>query len=143
MSLPPFEASGDLPEGLHQADLTEFFARFGHGTPQRQRVATRLQQAFDLLRPLEIISRIIVWGSFITAKPNPADADILWVTLPTFDRSHLTVQVDVLFDPVLARRLYGIDVLSIPEDSAYLPTLLDGLAVTRAFTKRGLVEVRL
>lgn len=115
MPLPPFEASGDLPEGLHQADLNEFFARFGHDTPQRQRVATRLQQAFDLLRPLEIISRIIVWGSFITAKPNPADADILWVTLPTFDRSHLT----------------------------YLPTLLDGLAVTRAFTKHGLVEVRL
>jgi hypothetical protein len=53
------------------------------------------------------------------------------------------VQVDVLFDPVLARRLYGIDVLSIPEGSAYLPMLLDGLAVTRAFTKRGMVEVRL
>jgi len=53
------------------------------------------------------------------------------------------VQVDVLFDAVLAKRLYGIDVLSIPEGSAYLSTLLDGLSVTRAFTKRGLVEVRL
>jgi CubicO group peptidase (beta-lactamase class C family) len=35
------------------------------------------------------------------------------------------------------------DVLSIPEGSALLPTLLDGLAITRAFTRRGLVEVRL
>jgi hypothetical protein len=41
------------------------------------------------------------------------------------------------------KRLYGIDVLSIPEGSALLPTLLDGLAITRAFTRRGLVEVRL
>jgi hypothetical protein len=143
MPLPPFEPSGDLPEGLHQADVTEFFARFGSGTPQRERVAARLRQAFTLVRPLGIIAGVIVWGSFVTVKPDPADADILWVTRPIFDRSRLAVQIAVLFDPVLARRLYGIDVLSIPEGSAYLSTLLDGLSVTRAFTKRGLVEVRL
>jgi len=143
MPLPPFEPGGDLPEGLYQADVSEFFTRFDSGTPQRERVATRLRQAFDLLRPLEIISRVIVWGSFVTAKPDPADADVLWVTLPTFDRRRLPMQVDVLFDPVLVRRLYGLDVLSIPEGSAYLSTLLDGLSVTRAFTKRRLVEVRL
>ena len=143
MSLPPFDPHGDLPEGLHQTDTTEFFARFGSGTIQRERVAARLRQAFELVQPLGIISRVIIWGSFITAKPDPADADILWVTLPVFDRSRLPVQVDVLFDPILAKRLYGIDVLFIPEGSAYLATLLDALSVTRAFTKRGLVEVRL
>ena len=143
MSLPPFDPHGDLPEGLYQADTTEFFARFGSGTIQRERVAARLWQAFELVHPLGIISRVIIWGSFITVKPDPADADILWVTLPVFDRSRLPVQVDVLFDPVLAKRLYGIDVLFIPEGSAYLATLLDTLSVTRAFTKRGLVEVRL
>jgi hypothetical protein len=143
MSLPPFEPSGDLPEGLHQAEMTEFFARFGSGTLQRERVADQLRQAFNMIQPLEIVSRVIVWGSVITAKPDPADADILWVTLPIFDRSHLPVQVEVLFDPVLAKRLYGIDVLSIPEGSAFLSMLLDGLSVTRAFTKRGLVEVRI
>jgi hypothetical protein len=142
MPLPPFEPDGDLPQGLHQAHLTEFFTRFGRGTAQRERVAARLRQAFDLVRPLEIVSRVIVWGSFVTAKPDPGDADILWVTRPTFDRSQLPVQVDVLFDPVFAKRLYGIDILSIPEGSAYLSMLLEGLAVTRAFTKRGLVEVR-
>ena len=77
MPLPPFELSGDLPEGLHQANVTEFFARFGSGTLQRARVAARLRQAFELVRPLEIIARIIVWGTFVTAKPDPADADIL------------------------------------------------------------------
>jgi len=143
MPLPPFEPGGDLPEGLHQADLTEFFTRFGSGTLQRERVATQLRQAFDLVRPLQIVTRVVVWGSFVTAKPDPADADILWVTLPTFDRGRLPVQVEVLFDPIFAKRLYGIDVLSIPEGSAYLATLLDGLSVTRAFTKRGLVEVKL
>jgi hypothetical protein len=86
MPLPPFELSGDLPEGLHQAEMSEFFARFDRGTPQRQRMAARLRQAFDLVRPLGIVSRVIIWGSFITDKPDPADADILWVTLPTFDR---------------------------------------------------------
>jgi hypothetical protein len=51
MPVPPFESSGDLPEGLHQADLTEFFMRFGRGTAQRERVATQLRQAFELVRP--------------------------------------------------------------------------------------------
>lgn len=143
MSLPPFDPNGDLPEGLHQAGPTEFFARFGSGSIQRERVAARLRQSFELVQPLDIISRVIIWGSFITAKSDPADVDILWVTLPGFDRSRLPVQVDVLFDPVLAKRLYGIDVLFIPEGSAYLAMLLDALSVTRAFTKRGLVEVRL
>ena len=143
MPVPPFESGGDLPEGLLQADLTEFFMRFGRGTAQRERVATQLRQAFELVRPFQIVARVVVWGSFVTAKPAPADADIPWVTRPTFDRSQLPVQVEVLFDPVVAKRLYGIDVLSIPEDSAYLATLLDGLSVTRAFTKRGLVEVTL
>jgi hypothetical protein len=143
MPLPPFEASGDLPEGLHQVDVTEFFMRFGRGTAQRERVAVQLRQAFELVGPFQIIARVVVWGSFVTAKLDPADADILWVTRPTFDRGQLPVQVEVLFDPVVAKRLYGIDVLSIPEGSAYLATLLDGLSVTRAFTKRGLVEVTL
>jgi hypothetical protein len=143
MPLPPFETGGDLPEGLHQADLTEFFTRFGSGTAQRERVAVQLRQAFELVRPFQIIARVVVWGSFVTAKPDPADADILWVTRPTFDRSRLPVQVEVLFDPIVAKRLYGIDVLSIPKGSAYLATLLDGLSVTRAFTKRGLVEITL
>jgi len=108
MPLPPFEPSGDVPEGLHQADVAEFLARFGSGTPQRARVAARLLQAFGLIRPLGVISRVIVGGSFITAQPEPADADILWVTLPIFDRHRLPVQVDVLLDcgetPVWDRR---------------------------------------
>ena len=62
MPLPPFEPSGDLPEGLHQADVTEFIARFGSGKPQRERVAARLRQAFTLVRPLGIIAGVIVWG---------------------------------------------------------------------------------
>ena len=103
MPLLPFGLEGDLPEGLHQVSIAEFFAYFGSNTPQRVRLDTRLQ----------------------------------------FDRGRLPVLVDTLFDPVLAKRLYRINMLSIPEGSAVLPTLLDGLAITRAFTRRGLVEVRL
>ena len=34
--LPPFEPSGDLPEDLSQAEVTELFARFGRGTLRRE-----------------------------------------------------------------------------------------------------------
>ena len=65
MPLPPFDPHGDLPEGVHQTDTTEFFARFGSGTIQRERMTTRLRQVFELIQPLGIISRVIIWGSFI------------------------------------------------------------------------------
>src|SRR2546428_12464319 len=97
MSLPPFDPYGDLSEGLYQADTTEFFARFGSGTIQRERVAARLRQAFELGQPLGIISRGIILGSFITVKPGPADAGILWVTLPGLDRGRLPLQGGGLF----------------------------------------------
>lgn len=77
MSLPPFGPSGDLPEGLYQASVDEFLARFGSGTPQRERIATRLQQVFARIHLLGVVSRVIIWGSFVTAKPEPADADLL------------------------------------------------------------------
>jgi hypothetical protein len=103
----------------------------------------QLRQACGLVRPFQVIARVVVWYSVVTAKPDPAAADIFWVTRPTFDRSQLPMQVEVLFNPVVAKLLYGIDVLPIPEGSAYLAKLLNGLSVTGAFTKRGLVEATL
>ena len=38
MSLPKFNESGDLPEGIHSATLDETIARFGSGTAKREEV---------------------------------------------------------------------------------------------------------
>ncbi len=48
MPLPAFSSHGDLPEGVYKASLDEVVARFGHGTPQRQLVTTRLRHIYAL-----------------------------------------------------------------------------------------------
>lgn len=93
MLLPPFGPEGDLPEGLNHVSIAEFFVHFGSVTSQRVRLAARLQTVLDPVRPYAIVARVIVWGSFVSAKPDPADIDLLWVTLPTFERDRLPVQV--------------------------------------------------
>ena len=48
MSLPKFNESGDLPEGIHSATLDETIARFGSGTAKREEVigVTQLGRGF-------------------------------------------------------------------------------------------------
>jgi hypothetical protein len=48
MPLPAFDIRGDLPVGIHPAPLTEVLDRFGHGTPQRELVTTRLVRVYEL-----------------------------------------------------------------------------------------------
>ena len=46
--MPPFNAQGDLPPGVHQATRVEVVERFGQGVPERVRVTERLQQVIAL-----------------------------------------------------------------------------------------------
>lgn len=85
MSLPPFTADGDLPEGIHPATLADVDERFGRGGERRQEVFTRLQRIHDLARRSGGLDRIIVFGSFVTAKPEPNDVDVVLVMRDDFE----------------------------------------------------------
>ena len=77
MALQPFDTNGDLPEGVHRATLDEVLERFGHGTPQREIMTGRLNRVLELARGTGKLERFIIFGSYITAKPEPNDVDIL------------------------------------------------------------------
>ena len=79
MPLPELDRYGDLPIGVHQASLDEVIARFGHGTPQRQLVTTRLLRIYDLARGTGKLERFSIFGSYVTAKPDPNDVDIMLI----------------------------------------------------------------
>ena len=76
MALQPFDSNGDLPVGVHRATLDEVLARFGYGTPKRQVVTGRLKRVMELARGTGKLERFIIFGSYITAKPEPNDVDI-------------------------------------------------------------------
>jgi len=74
--LPPFIAGGDLPPGIHAATLRDVLERFGKGTLQRALMAQRLERIHRMAVAAGHVSRFIVFGSFVTAKPDPNDVDI-------------------------------------------------------------------
>ena len=79
MSLPNLRPDGFLPPGLHLVNLDEIKRRFGQETLQRQALFERLQLFVELANYVQA-RRLFVNGSYVTAKPNPGDVDVvIWV----------------------------------------------------------------
>src|SRR5262249_42608868 len=70
----------------------EVIAQFGSGTSQRQVVTARLQRIYHLARATGKLERLILFGSYITAKPDPNEVDIV-----------LVMRDDLTFRPVTKR----------------------------------------
>ena len=74
--IPPFEASGNLPPGVHTATWSEFASAFGI-TPHRRALLAGLHAALENLRAAGCRYAYID-GSFVTAKRRPNDFDGCW-----------------------------------------------------------------
>jgi hypothetical protein len=72
---PEFNEYEDLPVGIYQATLAEVIEQFG-SAPRRQTIAQRLTRIYDLACSTGQVVRIIIYGSFVTAKPSPNAVDI-------------------------------------------------------------------
>lgn len=71
--------TGNLPIGVYRATLAEVMAHFGHGTAQRVTITARLERIYALARLTGAVQRFILFGSYVTAEPNPRDVDIFLV----------------------------------------------------------------
>jgi hypothetical protein len=74
--MPPFDAIGNLPPGIHEATWDEFVARYG-ATPHRLTLLAGLKAALDALRAAGC-RRAYIDGSFVTTKVTPGDFDGCW-----------------------------------------------------------------
>lgn len=63
MSLPDFNETGELPEGVHVVSLGEVVARFGGGGAQRRAVSRRLERIFELAKATGGLERFVIFGS--------------------------------------------------------------------------------
>ena len=75
--IPPFNAQGLLPPGIHWAVWDEVESRYG-GNPWRQRLLSGLSAALGNLKEAGC-SAVYVNGSFETGKELPDDFDACWV----------------------------------------------------------------
>jgi len=146
MSLPALNEAGDLPIGVHQCTWQEMEQRFGTGTSQRLICTRRLEHVLNLARRTSRLSRFIVFGSYVTAKPEPNDIDVVLVMDDAFRLEDCPPALSPLFEHALAQARYGASVFWIR------PGLLIGEGIEefiaywqskRGGGKRGIVEVML
>ncbi len=109
MPLPEFDAEGYLPAGIHATTLAQALARFGVGSAVRQRQAELLRQVVEAAKNYPTIKRILVWGSFVTAKPEPNDLDYSAVVGVNYQSDEIAVAHRRFFTPFNARLYYGVD----------------------------------
>jgi len=140
---PPMTAAGDLPAGIHGATLAEVIEHFGQGTPGRAMLGRRLRHIYQLVHQTRCVARFILFGSFITAKPEPNDVDIFLLMEDTFDVSSVVGEPAVLFDHLAAQNFAGASIFWLRRLAA-----LDGeqaavehWRVKRGGGRRGIVEI--
>ncbi len=78
--LPDFDDYGNLPPGIHLANIKEVEARFGRGSSERRMEVEELNRFVDWAIATKV-RRMVVNGSFVTSARAPNDVDI--VVLPS------------------------------------------------------------
>lgn len=109
MRLPELNADGYLESGIYLSSLDEVLERFGTGTPARERQGNLLLLIVESARKYSTIKRVLLWGSFVSAKPEPGDLDYSIVV----DPRHRSVAIESddrrFFAPFDANIRYGVD----------------------------------
>jgi len=89
------------------------------------------------------VARFVVFGSFVTAKSDPADVDVFLLMEDTFDMGQLTGETRVLFDHASAQAHFGASVFWLRRLAALggEEQAIAGWQVKRDGTFRGIVEI--
>jgi len=142
-SLPPLGADGDLPLGVYRVSLEQMLRRFGKGSRQRIAVGQRLERIHRIAMATGEVARFVVFGSFVTAKRDPADVDVFLLMENTFDMAQLTGEARVLFDHASAQAHFGASVFWVRRLAALgeEEQTIAGWQVKRDGKFRGIVEI--
>ena len=89
------------------------------------------------------LRRAFIWGSFVTAKPEPADIDLMLVMSDAFRSEACPPSVRQIFDGEAAERVLGATILWVREDVPVmlLNAFLDQWQIDWNSQRRGIVEV--
>jgi hypothetical protein len=141
--LPPFNEKGDLPPGVHRATLQEVLDRFGQGSVKRRAVADRLSRIFQLAISTGQLARFVIFGSFVTAKAEPNDVDIILIMENTFDLAHVPGEAALVFQHMQADAHFGASVFWTKRSGAIggEQAMIEYWQARREGGLRGIVEI--
>lgn len=145
MALPNLNHAGELPVGIHQATIDEVIAQFGSGTLQREIVTARLQRIYRIAKDTENFQQLIIFGSYITAKPEPNDVDVVIIFNDGFDLTVCSEEVKAFLNHQQAENEFGASIFWIRPSLLLFETLdefIESWQVKRDGARRGIIEVR-
>lgn len=141
--LPDFDENGDLPVGVYKLTLDEVLEHFGTGSLQRQVVARRLVKIYNLAASTGKLRRLIVFGSFVTAKNAPHDIDVFLVMSDEFKIDECSGDVRRIFDHLITEKKIEASIFWMLESSVAVneKIFIEGWQNKRDHSKRGIIEV--
>lgn len=126
--IPPLD-DGVLPEGIHDctfAEIEQMFGRFQR-TDRRIRLCEKLKAYLVEARTVSFVQAIIVDGSFVTAKEEPGDIDLIVVLEPGYDFTQQLrpFEYNVIVKTGVKRQGYPFDVFPLAEGTAELQRMIE------------------
>jgi hypothetical protein len=143
MMWPDFNELDDLPVGVYRAKIVDVITHLGHGTAQRVTVTARLERIYELVRNTGCLQRFIIFGSYITAEPNPHDVDVFLVMRGGFQPHDAPPEAQSLFRHGTAQSEFGASIFWVNSETSFADTedLIIGWQTRRDLQRRGIVEV--
>ncbi len=142
-TLPVFNEDGDLPPGVHRSTLSAVLERFGQGTIQRRAVADRLKRIHQLATSTGHLARFVIFGSFVTAKAEPNDVDIVLIMEDSFDLTFVAGEAALVFQHLEADAHFGATVFWTKRSGALggEQAMIEYWQVRRGGGRRGIIEL--
>jgi len=144
MPLPGFNAVGDLPPGVYRVTWDEILHRLGGGSDRRIACTRRLGHIFEIARRAGCLRRFVIFGSYVTAKTEPNDVDVILIMDDSFRLENCPMETRALFEHAVAQARFQASIFWMR------PALLIGESVEgfiaywqvkRGGEKRGIVDV--
>jgi hypothetical protein len=118
--LPSFNEHGLHPVGIHDCTFEEAHSRFGtfQASDRRSQLWAKFRDFFHEAQATRLVDAVLLNGSFVTAKPNPNDIDLILVIAATHDftRDLSAAEYNVLSAQRVKHR-HRLDVLVARENS--------------------------
>ena len=127
MAIPQTDENGWLPGGVYDCSLDQVAARFGNfqGSDRRPILWARFSEFIRVARASGLVQSILLDGSFVSAKSDPNDIDLIVVVALTHDFSAdlPPFQYNIL-DQKGVRKRFGFDIVVVKNESSNLDLVI-------------------
>ncbi|MGD9552237.1 MAG: hypothetical protein AB7V60_03910 [Candidatus Caldatribacteriota bacterium] len=138
--IPDFNKQGNLPAGIYKASINDIEKRFGLNSKKRILLFKNFHNFLELIMPFKTsIKRIILNGSFVTAKENPGDIDCIILI-----KNNTRFTPELVDKLVNTKKLYNIHLFIFEERNiSRYENLLNFFSKNKDLKPKGLLEVLL